>query len=85
MPLETVFFLTICKRSPLLRLPTQEVCCVHYHTRSRRRMHTGSRFSLEAGGAMAAQSEVWNLHLVLRFRISVLVLGLDLRLNWEAC
>src|SRR6266699_1913474 len=64
MPLETVFFLTRCKRYPSLRLPTQEVCCGHQHTLSRRRMHTGSRFSLEAGGAMAEQSEVWNLHLV---------------------
>jgi hypothetical protein len=29
-------------------------------------MHSGSRFSLEAGGDMAEHSEVWNLHLVYR-------------------
>ena len=29
-----------------------------------RRIHSGSRFPLEAGGDMAEHSEVWNLHLV---------------------
>jgi hypothetical protein len=39
---------------------------VHQHKLSRCRIHTGSSFSLEAGGAMAEHSEVWNLHLVYR-------------------
>ena len=38
-------------------------------------MHTGSRFSLEAGGAMAAHSEVWNLHLI--YRLSHIPPGFD--------
>ena len=29
-----------------------------------RRMHSGSRFSLEAGGDMTEHSEAWHLHLV---------------------
>jgi hypothetical protein len=39
---------------------------VHQHKLSRCRIHTGSSFSLEAGGAMAEHAEVWNLHLVYR-------------------
>jgi len=39
---------------------------VHQHKLSRCRIHTGRSFSLEAGGAMAEHSEVWNLHLVYR-------------------
>ena len=40
-----------------------------------RRMHLGSRFSLEAGGDMAEPSEVWNLHLI--YRLSYIPPGFD--------
>ena len=40
-----------------------------------RRMHSGSRFSLEAGCDMAEPSEVWNLHLI--YRLSDIPPGFD--------
>jgi hypothetical protein len=40
-----------------------------------RRMHSRSRFSLEAGGDMAAHSEVWHLHLI--YRLSHIPPGFD--------
>ena len=40
-----------------------------------RRMHSGSRFSLEAGCDMAEPSEVWNLHLI--YRLSHIPPGFD--------
>jgi len=40
-----------------------------------RRMHSGSRFSLEAGCDMAAHSAVWNLHLI--YRLSHIPPGFD--------
>ena len=40
-----------------------------------RRMYSGSRFSLEAGGDMAEHSEVWNLHLV--YQLSHMLPGFD--------
>ena len=40
-----------------------------------RRMHSGSRVSLEAGGDMAAHSAVWNLHLI--YRLSHIPPGFD--------
>jgi len=38
-------------------------------------MHSGSRFSLEAGGDMAEPSEVWNLHLI--YQLSYIPPGFD--------
>jgi hypothetical protein len=40
-----------------------------------RRMHSGRRFSLEAGCDMAEPSEVWNLHLV--YQLSHIPPGFD--------
>ena len=40
-----------------------------------RRIHSGSRFSLEAGGDMAEPSEVWNLHLI--YQLSHIPPGFD--------
>jgi hypothetical protein len=40
-----------------------------------RRMQSGSRFSLEAGGDMAEPSEVWNLHLI--YQLSHIPPGFD--------
>ena len=40
-----------------------------------RRMHSGSRFSLEAGGDMTEHSEAWHLHLV--YQLSHMLPGFD--------
>ena len=48
---------------------------MHQHKLSRCRIYTGSSFSLEAGGAMAEHSEVWNLHLV--YQLSHIPPGFD--------